>query len=65
MTSSTEELMKRLEEKDQIISDLKDKTKAYLMKIQHQHQEALRIQQEELTKESQVRHSLEYDLDQD
>jgi hypothetical protein len=56
MASSTEELMQQINEKDKVISDLKEKTKAYILKMQTQHQEALGAQQE-LTKESQVCHS--------
>ena len=48
-----EELQKQLLERDKIISELKEKTKTYITKLQAQHNDAL-LQQQEITKESQV-----------
>jgi hypothetical protein len=51
--STTEELMQQLNEKDKTILDLKEKTKAYLLKMQGQHQETIQVLQD-ANKESQV-----------
>lgn len=53
MEQNLDDLVKQLHEKEKIISDLKEKTKSYIVKLQTQHQEAL-LNQQELTKDAQV-----------